>query len=489
MNRVGIFASFMVALAFNKLGATESLENEEFLIISLGGINTPIPMPPHIDYFRSTQTTIDYGDSITLSWDTYKANSVTLNGLGVTSPGSQAFTLNNSGSYTLSMHGEYGIVSSSLYISIDTDRDGFRDEVDSDDDNDGMQDILETKWGLNPRDASDAHIDSDSDGISNIEEVLEGTDPFSNDEYPRLTIKYFAANTQFIRPENSLTLSWESAGATKVQLYKNDAIIQDELQASGTLTLRPGGLVGDKLIYKLVLKGPEEQLLAQTWSLEVTDKIDLANGQVWIDNLPVDNAVGSSMTVPSANPDSIYLGDYQNNYHKISSQGELVWSLSEFGLVMSKATLLDNQGQRLLLGGALENQKGKVALIDTTSVRDQLVWEFQAQAAILSSPALDLEKNRVYTVDFEGNIYALNLATGQQLWMHALGTHIQVRSSPVLKNDGTELVIRTKSNHILAIDLAIAESHGIAAAVNAAQPLNGESAESAVKWDTALGGN
>ncbi|MDH3768910.1 MAG: Ig-like domain-containing protein, partial [Gammaproteobacteria bacterium] len=50
------------------------------------------------------------------------------------------------------------------------DEDAFGDICDGDDDGDGISDIAETANGLNPRDASDALLDLDGDGLSNLEE-------------------------------------------------------------------------------------------------------------------------------------------------------------------------------------------------------------------------------------------------------------------------------------------------------------------------------
>ncbi len=54
---------------------------------------------------------------------------------------------------------------------LDFDADGVGDICDSDDDDDGMSDELETSFGLNPQDSSDAALDLDSDGLSNLEEI------------------------------------------------------------------------------------------------------------------------------------------------------------------------------------------------------------------------------------------------------------------------------------------------------------------------------
>lgn len=55
----------------------------------------------------------------------------------------------------------------------------------ADSDNDGMPDWWEKKFGLNPKDPSDAALDKDGDGYTNIEEYLNGTDPTKFVDYTK----------------------------------------------------------------------------------------------------------------------------------------------------------------------------------------------------------------------------------------------------------------------------------------------------------------
>lgn len=54
-----------------------------------------------------------------------------------------------------------------------------------DSDHDGMPDAWEKKYGLNPNDASDAALDKDGDGYTNLEEYLNGTDPTKFVDYSK----------------------------------------------------------------------------------------------------------------------------------------------------------------------------------------------------------------------------------------------------------------------------------------------------------------
>lgn len=63
----------------------------------------------------------------------------------------------------------------------DTDSDGVGNNADTDDDNDGMSDSFETQYGLDPLSSNDASTDLDSDGLSNLQEFQLGTFPNDSD--------------------------------------------------------------------------------------------------------------------------------------------------------------------------------------------------------------------------------------------------------------------------------------------------------------------
>lgn len=63
----------------------------------------------------------------------------------------------------------------------DADGDGIGNNADPDDDNDGMPDSYETRYGLNPNNGSDAAVDSDGDGLTNLQESQYNTNPFTLD--------------------------------------------------------------------------------------------------------------------------------------------------------------------------------------------------------------------------------------------------------------------------------------------------------------------
>ena len=66
----------------------------------------------------------------------------------------------------------------------DLDNDFIGDNVDTDNDNDGMSDEFETLFGFNVMSATDASADADDDGFTNLMEALSDTNPKDPDSVP-----------------------------------------------------------------------------------------------------------------------------------------------------------------------------------------------------------------------------------------------------------------------------------------------------------------
>ena len=68
---------------------------------------------------------------------------------------------------------------------IDTDGDGLDNNLDTDDDGDGLPDVYENQYAfLNPLEPSDASADEDGDGKTNLEEYQQGTNPEVDESTP-----------------------------------------------------------------------------------------------------------------------------------------------------------------------------------------------------------------------------------------------------------------------------------------------------------------
>lgn len=165
--------------------------------------------------------------------------------------------------------------------TLDSDSDGMGDNADAfpnnslykaDSDSDGMPDAWETRYGLNPNDASDATSDQDNDGITALDEFLEGSIPSGsldidgNEDYDALTDGLLLLRGMFGLDGSALVTGTIASDATyteSVDIESRIATLGDladidgngEIDAltDGLLTLRYlFGLEGDTLIAGVV---------------------------------------------------------------------------------------------------------------------------------------------------------------------------------------------------------------------------------------------
>ena len=136
--------------------------------------------------------------------------------------------------------------SSPLDPTNDSDDDGVANNVDrypenslysQDSDNDGMPDAWETKYGLDPTDASDASSDKDNDGVTALNEFLAGTVPQGsididgNEKYDALTDGLLLLRGMFGLDGNALVLGTVGDGA----IYSDSADIESRIALLGDL--------------------------------------------------------------------------------------------------------------------------------------------------------------------------------------------------------------------------------------------------------------
>jgi hypothetical protein len=163
----------------------------------------------------------------------------------------------------------------------DSDLDGVGDNSDPfpndalysiDSDSDGMPDEWETRYGLDPNDASDATSDQDNDGVAALEEFLAGTIPSGSldidgiGQYDALTDGLLLLREMFGLDGSALvtgTIASDAAYTESVDIESRIATLGDladidgngEIDAltDGLLTLRYlFGLQGDTLINGVV---------------------------------------------------------------------------------------------------------------------------------------------------------------------------------------------------------------------------------------------
>ena len=153
----------------------------------------------------------------------------------------------------------------------DSDGDGIANNVDSypenglyskDSDSDGMPDSWETKYGLDPNDASDATSDRDNDGVSAIDEFLAGTIPSGsldidgNGQYDALTDGLLLLRGMFGLDSSALvtgTIASDAAFTESADIESRIATlgVLADIDGNGTIDALTDGLLTLRYLFGL----------------------------------------------------------------------------------------------------------------------------------------------------------------------------------------------------------------------------------------------
>lgn len=424
---------------------------DQFLVIMNGDITVVQPMPPVVADITKSPVIIGHGQSVELKWAFSNANYVVWDrNLGQAGAmGSLVVTPSSNTSYTVTAVGDDTLrAKHTVAVIIDTDRDGLEDRLDLDDDGDGIPDTVEIANGLNPYSSEDAMLDADGDGYSNLQEFLAGK-PIgtSNTSIPLVINRFFVSNERIAQAGESVTLSWQVLGATKITLRSNNGMVQtlsseNSPQWQGAITLTPM----QKTYYTLEAFGPEGSMQSVlVVDLAISNSID-----TW--KTDIDDAfVRSSITV--AQDKTFYVGSKDFNYYRYAPNQSLDWVLKGVGLVSDKALLLDNS---VIIGTqGIAGIKGQI--ISVNAANKHVNWSFQTLSPVVASPISNVLNNKVYAVTYSGRVYAINAITGKMIWQYQLpDKNALVVSAPALNEGGNEpsLVVRATNNTLYSLNIA-----------------------------------
>ncbi len=319
-----------------------------------------------------------------------------------------------------------------ITVSVDTDGDSIADYLDLCSDTPINEESNSNGCAL-------SQLDSDSDGVSDSEELKVGTDPNDDTSYPQIVINQFEASPSSVNEiGQKIELRWQVQGAESISLKTNTGVEPiDNLPESGSLEFS----LSLNTQFILTASGPAGE---QSKSVDVT--IDTKSPPVlWESDVrPIQDEIISSLSVD--NNGNSYVGAFDNKFYKISASGQVIWEIKEIGVVIGKASILNN---KILVGSNRGGGKGMIYALSSDST---ILWTHETSGAVIAPPLVSDDKSCVYVATLAGGIYSLDINSGDLLWSATLPNKPEVVSQPVIINE--KLILYTTDGVLFALEMS-----------------------------------
>lgn len=329
----------------------------------------------------------------------------------------------------------------------DMDGDGVPDSIDPDQDGDGVDnevdacptDSTETSDQDGDGICDNSDTDRDGDGSSNSYEISVGTNPDDGDNFPAPVIVDFSVTKSSLdSPGEQVGLSWQCLGGLSISISNNiTSTLLSDLASTGSVTMSPN--ITTK--YTLTVVGPGDQLSAEiVVSVDVEEVVGLWGKASGIDDV---EQVKTSITVTESGVG--YVGSFDGDFHKVSSNGDVEWTYENAGVVMGKSIIVDS----LVIFGANGNDlaRGRVYAL-TTDMEEN--WIFETESSVIATPLVD--EGKLFVVTYDGVIHVIDLE-GVELMQYSLPEGAQVTATPTLSSSKQTLIIKTSDDKIYAVDV------------------------------------
>jgi outer membrane protein assembly factor BamB len=153
-----------------------------------------------------------------------------------------------------------------------------------------------------------------------------------------------------------------------------------------------------------------------------------AGDLVWSHLTERDQSIWSSPAL-SSDSDVLYIGALDSLLAISTNDGTKAWGFGTGGSVFSSPTVDPGTGN--IFFGSNDS------IFYAVSPEGRLVWSYETEGLIYSSAVIS--NDRVFFAGFDGNIYALNLQTGDLIWRYQTPAQTPIPSSASLSNDGQVL--------------------------------------------------
>jgi hypothetical protein len=294
-----------------------------------------------------------------------------------------------------------------------------------------------------------------------------------------LQIRSFQSTDYMVKESDSTVISWDIAGASKIQLISSKGAKYENLSSSGNLEVttidlttftltafgssNAGTQVSQALSIIKQVAAPERIPPKPSHYLQPLYELGLQ---------PIER----SLLVGKNNNN--YIADLQKKLHQVSDEGQIIWTIDLQGLIANQPVYLTNDNAEEFLFFAVS----KSSLIDTNvagqfcrlKINNKELSCINLKNNAIAGPAVYIENDitssilssspRLFQIDVKGILHEfspfddekLQLISRKQLLLNE--NEIRVLTTPQINSLTQQIIVRTEQDDLAVYPLPVAES-------------------------------
>ena len=287
-------------------------------------------------------------------------------------------------------------------------------------------------------------------------------------------IRSFHSTDYRVKGNDNVVISWDIAGASKIQLVSSKGLTHENLAAQGELSVSTTDLTQFTLIASGAKAGAQVSQSLSIIRQSPAPEPAVPKLSLYIQPLYALGLQPIERSLLTGKNNNNYVADLQQKLHQISDVGQIIWTIDLQGLIANQPIYLTNDNDEAFLFFALS----KSNLIDTNTagqfcrltIANKALHCVNLQNNAIAGPAVYSEEGflsstpRLFQIDVKGVLHEFSafdeekplLISRQQLLLNE--NAIRVLTTPRINALTKQIIVRSEKNDLVVYPLPKVDS-------------------------------
>jgi len=271
-----------------------------------------------------------------------------------------------------------------------------------------------------------------------------------------LNIRAFQLSSYSIESNQTSVLSWNIVGASRVKLTSSKGLEYDYLPLQGSMHVTTDDMT------EFTIDAIQFEVTNETQTLNLIKQISPVTSQLipiissYLQPLLNLNLDPIERSILNSSQGISYVADLQQQLHKITDNGEILWTRQLDGLIANKPLILDDHLYFSVSSLNGIGQVCKLTLFNENYICQQTKYSAVASPIVYQQSGTFSDSTRLFQMDMKGLLYEYNTVDfsviNNELDITNGAITDTVLTTPTVHNESGQFTVRSQNNTIITVN-------------------------------------